>query len=408
MTFVLPPVRGTFLLCLSSLSLPAGSAAALTVGAPIALPTQAVEQQTPAVAFGDGVYLIVWQSEDGPRADIHAARVSSQGALLDATPLTVTSAVERQKRPRVAFSNGVFLVVWEDLRNGADYDVYGSRVRPDGVVLDAAGIPIAAGARNQAQPDVAGGPDRFLVVHQHSITGGYVAEATSVGTNGTILSARQPLYPAPSGGGVVFANQVRVSHSNGLYLVTYNGDWFRRPAGDAKIAAQRLSADGTPLDAIPFDVSNPNQRIYCPNVAPGPSGWIVAWEDQRERGESGFPGAASRIATDGTVVDAQPNQLTFGGGGRMTYHNIVAWDGTRWVAAFAEPIDDRPNNRVYWSLVSRVISADGDDSGDDSIVAEDAAEPALASPGNGQVLLVYTQMARAHGERMKIEARLLQ
>ena len=394
---------------LSCLSLwAAAPALALTAGAPIALPTQAFEQHEAAVAFGGGVYLVVWQSEDGSRADIYGARLSSEGALLDASPLALSTAVERQKRPRVSFSNGVFLVVWEDLRSGVDYDVYGCRVRPDGTVLDPAGIAIATGERNQAQPDVAGGPDRFVVVHQRSVTRGYVPEASVVGTNGAIERAPQLLYPLPSGGGIVPGSQVRVSFADDGYLVAYNGAWTRSLNGDFKISGQRLAADATPVDALPFDVSNPSQRIYYPNVAPGPSGWLVVWEDIRERGENGFAGSATRVAFDGTVVDADPNQLTFGINGRKTYHNTVAHDGTRWVVAFVEPVDDRQNDRLYWKLVSRVITVDGDDSGDDTLVAEDAGWPTLASDGSGKALLVYTQMATVNGERMKVVARFLE
>ena len=394
-------------LVLSAVALWAAPAAALTAGEPVALPAQAFEQQAPAVAFGDGVYLVVWQSEDGPRADVHGARISAAGELLDEVPLAIATAPERQKRPRVAFAGGVFLVVWEDLRSGADYDVYGCRVRPDGTVLDREGLALAGGPRNQAQPDVAGGPDRFVVVHQHSIEKGYVAEATSVGFDGAVLRPRQPLYPEPTGGGIVFGNQVRVAHAAGLYLVSFNGGWERNLNGTAKIAAQRLSADGVPLDPLPFDVSRPAQRIFAPNVAPGPSGWLVAWQDLRERGESGFPGAASRVSAEGVVLDANPDQLTFGTGGRKTYQTTVAFDGTRWVAAFLEPVTDRREARTYWNLVLRTIGLDGDDAGEDTLVMEDGGDPSLASAGAGASLLVYTRMAQATGERMRVEARLV-
>jgi len=64
----------------------------------------------------------------------------------------------------VAFFNGIFLIVWQDFRNGKDDDVLAARVSITGKVLDPEPISIAAGARTQTLPDVAADDEGFLVV----------------------------------------------------------------------------------------------------------------------------------------------------------------------------------------------------------------------------------------------------
>jgi len=44
--------------------------------------------------------------------------------------------------------------VWQDLRNGKDYDTYAARVTSDGKVLDPEGIAVAVAKDNQCQPVV--------------------------------------------------------------------------------------------------------------------------------------------------------------------------------------------------------------------------------------------------------------
>ncbi len=129
-------------------------------------------QLNPAVAYdGKGTYLVVWQQgrfyHQSQSADILAVRIDSRGRVLDRQPIVVCNAEASQEQPQVAFSEGTFLVVWHDLRNGRDWDVYAARVSPDGKVRDPNGFLVAGGARNQASPVLATADDGFLAVWQH-------------------------------------------------------------------------------------------------------------------------------------------------------------------------------------------------------------------------------------------------
>ena len=145
-------------------------------------------QATPRVAFGGGRYLAVWREGwhgKGGRARVYAARVDGGGRVLDRGGIEVApSKTGVQVRPRVAFGGGVFLVVWQDFRSGRDFDVLAARVSPEGKVLDKSPIALGAGAGNQVLADVASDGKGFLVVWQGFVGDGFRASARPVSAAG--------------------------------------------------------------------------------------------------------------------------------------------------------------------------------------------------------------------------------
>jgi hypothetical protein len=151
-------------------------------------------QRHPAVAYGDGTYLLVWQDGYhgvGGQSDILGLRLDRRGAPLDKQPIRLSDAGGIRTCPAVAYGAGRFLVAWADLRNGRDYDVYGARLGPKGP----AGKPflLAGGRGAQAHPALASdGKDRWLAVWQTFRSGKYFEIA------GVRLDAKgSPLDEAP-------------------------------------------------------------------------------------------------------------------------------------------------------------------------------------------------------------------
>jgi hypothetical protein len=127
-----------------------------------------IRRGRPAVAVGTNCYLVVWQegwNGDRGKSRIYALRVSLDGKAIDPKPLEVAPAIAGvQENPRVAFFGGKYLVVWQDLRNGKDDDILAARISSDGNVLDAEPMVIAGGPRTQTMPDIAADDDGFMVV----------------------------------------------------------------------------------------------------------------------------------------------------------------------------------------------------------------------------------------------------
>jgi hypothetical protein len=112
-----------------------------------------------SAGYTDGVYLVAWDDLRAGASDrnVYAARVGEDASVLDTTPISVSSAAAEQSAPRVAGGDGQYLVVWRDLRGtSAQRGVYAARVGIDGVVpaADIAGIPVSVGTTSRSAPNV--------------------------------------------------------------------------------------------------------------------------------------------------------------------------------------------------------------------------------------------------------------
>jgi hypothetical protein len=123
------------------------------------------DQLAPDASFDGANFLVVW--EDARNAitwDIYGARVTPGGSVLD-SGIAISPAEGDQGFPAVGFDDANFLIAWEDFRSGIDYDIYGARVTPAGVVSDT--WPVAIQDRDQVLLALAcGGGGQMLAVYQ--------------------------------------------------------------------------------------------------------------------------------------------------------------------------------------------------------------------------------------------------
>lgn len=147
-----------------------GGAAELRAAKPVDLTPSLKEasQFWPAVAAGNGAYLVVWQEglalAGAKNTSIRAVRVSAAGEPLDRQPITVCDAASFQCYPAVVFDGTNFVVAWQDFRTGRDWDLYAARVTPAGTVLDKDGFAVAAVPGNQIYPALASDGKSALLV----------------------------------------------------------------------------------------------------------------------------------------------------------------------------------------------------------------------------------------------------
>lgn len=125
-------------------------------------PATAYDALAPDVAFSPirQNYLVVWQDKLAPATtyDIRAQLVGA-GGYLDGDDIAIAAWEHDQLAPRVAHSarSDEFVVVWEDHHWawGADSDIYGRRVRADGVTMSGLFGIAWDGDRRRLAPDVA-------------------------------------------------------------------------------------------------------------------------------------------------------------------------------------------------------------------------------------------------------------
>ena len=376
----------------------AGAQPAFGTESEVAPKSDAKAQTRPQVAFGDGGYLAVWQRGIGARSDIHAARIGRNGKVRDPEGVEVSTAKGGQHHPAVAFGHGNYLVLWSDLR-GDDYDLYGTRVKPDGSIAAAKGFKIADGDGNQVRPDVEKTADGFIVTWQQSVERGYQLMAATLDKSGKPKGSPVQLTKPESVGPEKLSNRVtnkvavvnrpRVAVLGEKAIVVWEGTADR--ADRYRIMFRVLDAATAKPTKKPKKIWDfGGQRQQIPDIAAGSDDFLVTWQDLRGRGNKGGDGNARLLASDGSFESQSLIPLGTGGG-REVRAPAVAANGDDFVIAFvqsAEKRRDAPQQR----LTLRTVTDDGKSPGKDAIVSTGGFWPALAYAGTDDGLIVYTRL----------------
>lgn len=378
----------------------------------------------PAAACGKDGFLVVWQAgriaegslvtgkaEPAGVGDIVGARVGFDGKALDAKPFVISAAADLQEKPDVAFGGGVYLAVWQDLRNGKDYDVYAARVSPEGKALDAEGVLLVVGAHNQAEPAVAFDGKDFLVVWQDFSTGKYAIHGARVSTDGKALDEK-PIVLGDSGNGQYHRITPAVSslgdgRSTVFWVANSTTNARREPSGGCFVR------DGKIEKTFEFQGHHYAAPVNPAALAVGPKGFVVAWRNNAAVGR-GCPSRNANAAFFSPEGEKEPSDDKGSKGAFRLSGNIadpaLVWDGARFVAAWHEtvkPNKSYPTDRVMLATVS----PDGKPAPAGTEVAGTQASPAcgaaLAANGKGLTLVVYERHPDNAETPIKVAYRLL-
>ncbi len=244
--------------------------------------------------------------------------------------LQLTTAVNGQGEPVVATNGADFLVVWQDLRHstllGVERDLYAARVRgSDGVVLDASPIAISTAAGAQENAAVASNGTDYLVVWESATSTARRIRGTRVrSSDGAVLDG------APSSDGMLVdqttgqtptLRDVSVASDGVNYFVAY----VQVSGSTNYVYGLRMNAAGVVIDS---GSSNPSKLIglftswsssaanATPVVAadavsdPALRTFLVAW---RQRASSNGPWTVrtARVrAALGVLLDNSGKELT--------------------------------------------------------------------------------------------------
>ncbi|MEO0078471.1 MAG: hypothetical protein ABIK86_05680 [candidate division WOR-3 bacterium] len=153
-----------------------------------------------AVGAADSLMLVAWADQRDGEDDIYCARVTRDGRSLDLDGIVICDELGYEGTPGVGSDGSNFLVVWQDYRNGWDYDIYAARIRPDGTVLDPDGFAVTADTNNATNPAVSFTGSNYLVVweEQNQTTWEMDIYGALVSPTGTIT---RPRFPVSVGNG---------------------------------------------------------------------------------------------------------------------------------------------------------------------------------------------------------------
>ena len=257
------------------------------------------EEEDPVIAWNGKNYMVVWQSNRKNPDDynIYGSRVSPNGTVLDPQGIPISTAFSNQIFLDLAWGGGEYLAVWQDLRSRHHWEIYGARIRPDGTVLDTQGIPIAVGERNHRHPQVASDGKTFLVVwmEENPKTGWDVA-GVRISPEGTVLD-RERLHLAETQGDQAYP---AVAWGNDRYLVV----WMDGPPGaPLKISGTRVTAAGAVVDAHSLTLSRSLGGPGYPAVAWSGRQFVVVWADKQPPGINTIPGVLIRSSPKGVDLE---------------------------------------------------------------------------------------------------------
>ena len=266
--------------------------------------------EDPAVASDGTDFLVTWAAE-GP-GSVAARRVSGGGAVLD--PAAIVLASPRARAPAVTFGGGEYRVAWLDGRNGgvSQYtsEVFASRLSPGGAILDVGGIRVSPSAAATSWPTAA------AVGGLHLVAWGDVAsgEIQAVRMSGGSIVEATPF--SVSGATTRTAWRTSAAASSSSFLV----GWEVLSGGErsAELRAARVTTGGAVLDAGGFAVVTPSNWQAGPALAASATSTLVVWEDYRL---SGWEIYGVRLAPDGSVLDPLGIHFSDGVGGN---HAVAA------------------------------------------------------------------------------------
>jgi len=284
-------------------------------------------QYYPSAVFGNTNFLIVWHEGAG----VYGCRVTPDGQVLNPNGFPISTNSEYQFAPSVSFDGVNYLVMWQDTTDIGIYDIYGIRIDTAGNAIDTVDIHISAANNSQENPSAVFDGTNYLVTWQDSRSGQFDIYGARVDTSGLVLDSA----------GIVISNALNWQEHP---AVTFNGTnfivtWLDWRDNQPDIYCARLDSSGLLLDSTGIFISNGVNDIYCPGVASDGNNCFIAWPDDRSW-RSHIYGA--RVDTAGTVLD--PEGILFSTALYSQWFSSGAFDGTNYFVVWQDYRRDEYSN----------------------------------------------------------------
>lgn len=284
-------------------------------------------QGSPSVAFDGTNYLVVWQDSRNGSYDIYGTRIKQDGVILDSAGFAVSSDPYNQKCPAIAFDGTNYLVVWEDYRNSNHADIYGTRISQEGVVLDADDIAISIDTSWRCSPSVGFNGIYYLVVWNDFRNGPSDIYGARIDQSGVVLDS---LGFAISTDVWCLASPA-ITSDNTNYLVV----WQDARSGSYDIYGARIDQSEVVLDTLGIPISVcPSDEQY-PAVAFDGSNYLVVWSNGDIYGAR-VSQTGILLDTVGIAISTEPNSqsepcISFDG---VNY--LIAWQDNRYSSLYTD------------------------------------------------------------------------
>ena len=324
-------------------------------------------QESPAVAFDGTNYLVVWTDMRNGTGDIYASRVDTGGVVLDPGGVAICTEAGAQGDPAIAFDGTNYLVVWTDTRD-ANENIYGARVDTDAVVLDPGGFAVCTDAEQQRYAAVSPNGAGWLIVWQDLRNTHVDVYGARVNPGGSVLDPGGIAVAATSAD----ETYPHVTYNDTNCLVVWDVD---RGATSQDIIGTRVSTSGTVLDPAGIEVCKHVDYQAYPTASTDGSDYLVVWHDARNGGTWDVYGA--RIDPAGGVIDTTALPVCLDPS--QQFGLALAYGGSNWLIAWHDSRNDHKD--VFGIRLSSAGFVVDPAAFLISMSSVDQAEPAIAFDG---------------------------
>lgn len=112
------------------------------------------DQGAPAYTYHDNLYLVWEDFRNGVDFNVYGQAVqSSDGTMLwNADAVPIVDMTNDQTNPAITFIDDSMFIPWQDFRNGSNADIYAQKVTTDGILEWTSDLAICTAIKNQSGP----------------------------------------------------------------------------------------------------------------------------------------------------------------------------------------------------------------------------------------------------------------
>lgn len=303
-------------------------------------------QSNPSCASDGHNFMVSYNTQrcDTGFTDIYAARINSDGIVLDTNGFAVCTEAHDQIRSKIAYGNGGFLVIWQDLRNfdSTGYDIYGIRVASDGTTSDSSGKRITHQRHWEVGPSVVWGGESYLTVWEAENNDQFRdISGIRLDTLGNVLDSSSLVISTACD--AQFSGSSAWSGSSYLAIWEENHDMY----------GARIDRFGNLLDSAMIRISSAPEDQEAPSLTWGDGKFLAVWEDFRYLN---FDIYGARIDSSGKVLDTLGLPIEVDSTSDQR-HPEISFDGRNFLVVWQKALDSTGAN---YRIEGKRISSEGE------------------------------------------------
>ncbi len=341
-------------------------------------------QYSPAIAFDGTNYLVVWEDiRNGKQSDIYGSLVTSDGIVVNTEGIPVSIAENDQRSPELSFDGSNYFVVWLDYRNEDSKKIYGARITKTGTLLDPDGIVISKDKSSSKASIAFDGTNYFVVWNSTIIIPdfGYnvnVLSGSRVSTDGKVLDSEGIIL----GADIYYSNPPAISFDGTNYFVLYIKNDFIN--NSTNLYGTIFSQEGEHIKTVP--IFNEIGKQKNPSVVFDENDYFVVWYDYRTFDKKFIYG--TKVTTEGNVIN--PDGIKFLELKDDANNMDVGFNGNNYILIF----QDKNYISLSDSLIYGATISKNDYSLSDRFLISEksitAQEPSVVALNNGKAMIVYS------------------